>query len=154
EVRVHDGNGDNLLATVTPFPGYGGPVSVSMGDVDGDGVYDLIVGAGKGHAPEVVVYSGASNFTVERARFPAFAPSFSGGVSVGAAQIDGATSDNVIVASGPGIVGEVKVFRIVAGKPPALFAAFQPYGEGKNGVTVATGFVDFATGRNSIVTAP
>jgi hypothetical protein len=58
EVRVHDGNGDRLLATVSPFPGYEGNVSVAMGDVDGDGVYDLLVGAGKDHAPEVVVYSG------------------------------------------------------------------------------------------------
>ena len=58
EVRVYDGNGDRLVATVTPFPGFEGSVSVAMGDVDDDGVLDLIVGAGKGHAPEVVAYSG------------------------------------------------------------------------------------------------
>jgi hypothetical protein len=37
---------------------------------------------------------------------------------------------------------------------PALFAAFKPYGEDQSGVTVAAGFVDFSTGRESIVTAP
>ena len=34
EVKVFDGNGDRLLATVTPFPGFEGTPSVAMGDVD------------------------------------------------------------------------------------------------------------------------
>ena len=32
--------------------------------------------------------------------------------------------------------------------------AFKPYGDDRSGVRLATGFVDFATGRDSIVTAP
>src|SRR5580693_573941 len=36
---------------------------------------------------------------------------------------------------------------------PALFASFKPYGDSRLGVSVATGFVDFSTGRESIVTA-
>ena len=77
EVKVYDGNGDQLLATVTPFPGFEGSVSVAMGDVDDDGVLDLIVGAGKDHAPEVVAYSGQAKdgkgaFETELARFAAF----------------------------------------------------------------------------------
>ena len=40
EVRVYDGNGDRLVATVTPFPGYEGTTSVAMGDLDDDGIYD------------------------------------------------------------------------------------------------------------------
>ncbi len=157
EVRIQDGNGDKLLATVTPFAGFGGAVSVAMGDVDGDGVYDLIVGAGKDHAPEIVVYSGKSNFAVERARFPAFASTFHGGVSVAAAQIDGTAADNIIVATGPGMTGEVRVFRTALpalGVAPAVFTSFKPYGDDKNGVTLGAGFVDFPTGRDSIVTAP
>ena len=61
QVKVYDGNGDRLLATVTPFPGYEGSVSVAMGDVDDDNVLDLIVGAGKDHAPDVVAYSGKAD---------------------------------------------------------------------------------------------
>ena len=85
-----------------------------MGDVDDDGVLDLLVGAGKDHAPEVVVYSGKSQggkapFTTELARFPAFAPEARGGVSVAAAQIDGNGADNIIVGSGPGMPSEVRI---------------------------------------------
>jgi FtsP/CotA-like multicopper oxidase with cupredoxin domain len=163
DVKVYDGNGDRLLATVTPFPDFEGTPSVAMGDVDNDGVLDLIVGAGKDHAPEVVAYSGKTvggkgTFETELARFTAFAPTARNGVSVTSTQIDGSTADNIIVGSGPGIPSEVKVFSSqlpsAPGKAPALFSTFTPYANDQSGVSLASGFVDFATGRNSIVTAP
>ena len=163
EVRLYDGNGDRFVATVIPFPGFEGSVNVAMGDVDGDGVLDLIVGAGKDRAPEVVAYAGAGRggkgaFGTELARFQAFAADARGGVSVAVAQIDGTPSDNIIVGSGPGIPSEVKVYRSALpsspGAVPPLFSTFKPYGEDRSGVSIATGFVDFSTGRDSIVTAP
>ena len=163
EVRLYDGNGDRFIGTIIPFPGFEGSVNVAMGDVDGDGVLDLIVGAGKDHAPEVVVYAGAAirgkgAFGTELARFQAFDAVARGGVSVAAAQIDGTTFDNIIVGSGPGIPSEVKVyqFQLLSSSraTPSLFSTFKPYGEDRSGVNVAAGFVDFSTGRESIVTAP
>jgi len=164
QVRVHDGDGDRLLATVTPFPGFTGALSVTMGDVDGDQVLDLVAGKGPGDAPEVVAYSGAAGgdgklFTRELARFAAFDPSFRGGVSVATAGIDGnPLADNVIVGSGPGMEPTVKVFgaKLPAkpGTAPEVFSTFTPYPGGKGGVSVATGLVDAVSGRWSIVTAP
>jgi hypothetical protein len=79
-------------------------------------------------------------------------------VSVSAAQIDGSTADNIIVGSGPGIPSEVKVFGTELpsslGIAPPLFTSFNPYADDSSGVSVASGFVDFATGRYSIITAP
>jgi FtsP/CotA-like multicopper oxidase with cupredoxin domain len=161
EVHLYDGNGDRLIATVIPFPFYEGNVNVAMGDLDGDGVLDLIVGSGNDHAPEVVAYAGASImgkgiFGTELARFQPF-DSGARGVSVASAQIDGTQSDNLIVGSGPGVTDEVKVYSIpLAGsnKGPALFGKFKPYGEDRSGLSIAAGMVDFITGRESIVTAP
>jgi hypothetical protein len=77
---------------------------------------------------------------------------------VAAAQIDGETSDNIIVGSGPGVPSEVKVYKAQLssspGAVPAIFSSFKPYGDDRSGVSIATGFVDFSTGRESIVTAP
>ena len=41
-----------------------------------------------------------------------------------------------------------------AGVAPPIFSTFKPYGDDRSGVSIATGFVDFSTGRESIVTAP
>ena len=163
EVKVYDGNGDRLVATVTPFPGFEGTPSVAMGDVDDDGVLDLIVGAGKDYEPEVVAYSGKAAggkgaFETELTRFAAFAPTARGGVSVTATQIDGSSADNIIVGSGPGIPDEVRVYGSPLpsspGAAPTLFSTFSPYSGDQSGVSVSSGFVDFMSGRNSIVTAP
>src|SRR5262249_47524397 len=122
-----------------------------------------IVGSGAGRAPEVVAYAGASirgkgTFGTELARFQAFESAARGGVSVAAAQIDGTTSDNLIVGSGPGVPSEVQGYQtqlsFAPGGVPALFSSFKPYGDDRSGVSIATGFVDFSTGRESIVTAP
>ena len=163
QVKIYDGNGDRLVATVTPFSGFEGTPSVAMGDVDDDGVYDLVVGAGKDHAPEVVAYAGKPKdgkgpFETELVRFEAFESSARGGLSVASSQIDGSTGDNIIVGSPPGILSEVKVYRTALpttpGTAPELFSSFNPYLDDRNGVSVASGFVDFTTGRHSIVTAP
>ena len=135
-----------------------------MEDVDGDGVLDLIVGAGKDHASEVVAYTGAVRggkgaFATELTRFaPFLSCQARGGVSVTeAAQIDGSAIDNIIVGSGVGIPSEVKVYSSCAaiGRCGAGgFLELQAVRRRRSGVSIATGFVDFATGRDSIVTAP
>ena len=162
-VQVFDNDGDKVIANVTPFPAFEGTPSVAMADVNGDQILDLVVGTGAGVSPEVVVYSGAPGkgpfpFRTELARFAPLDPNFKGGVNVAAANIDGnPTADNIIVGTGPGTEGQVKVFSSKLpemGKAPEVFSSFKPYPGTQSGVTVATGLVSYEQGRPYIITAP
>jgi len=164
-VEVLDAANNTSLATVTPFPGSEGQPEVATADIDGDGVLDLIAAEGPGGRGEVVAYSGAARpraqpFTYELARFTAFeGPAAVGGLRLAADLIDGNSrgAANIVVASGPGAEGQVKVFATELsplGEAPAVFSTFTPYPGVTTGVELATGMVDMTSGRASIITAP
>ena len=81
-------------------PLFAGGVRVAAGDVDGDGRADIITGAGPGGGPHVRVFSGVDLH--ELASFYAFDPTFAGGVSVAAGDIDGDGHSDIITGAGPG----------------------------------------------------
>lgn len=157
-VRVYDGKGDRLIRTVTPFPQFDGALSVAMGDVESNGVLDLIVGTGKGASPEIAVYSGNSEFRKEIARFAPFAASDKGGISLASAQIDGSSADNIIVGSPSQMQDVIKIYSLAnngeGADLPKLYTSFVPFENDRSGVTVGAGMVDLMSGRYSIVAAP
>jgi hypothetical protein len=76
-----------------------GGVRVAVGDVNGDGLADIITGAGPGGGPHVKVFSGAN--TSELASFFAYDPSYTGGVYVSAGKLDADGKADFVVSPGP-----------------------------------------------------
>ena len=89
-------------------PAFLGGVSVTLGDVNGDGTMDIIAGAGPGGGPQVRVLSGTD--LSELASFYAFDPFFSGGVRVASGDVNGDGRADIIVGAGAGAGPHVRVF--------------------------------------------
>jgi hypothetical protein len=90
EAVLLDGAGAEVLRVTAYDPSFLGGVRVAVGDVNGDGVPDLITAPGPGMAPVVKVFSGAGGSLIHE--FLAFEESFTGGVfaAAGDFNLDGA----------------------------------------------------------------
>src|SRR5205085_2596493 len=116
-------------------PGFRGGVRVAVGDVNGDGVPDIVTGAGPGGGPHVKVFSGADDSVL--ASFYAYDPTFAGGVYVAVGDVNGDGFADVITGAGPGGGPHVKVFAGLDNAELASFFAADPGNTG--GVFVAAG---------------
>jgi hypothetical protein len=123
-------------------PAFGGGVVVATGDVNGDGVADIITGAGAGGGPHVRAFSLATGAPVEVASFYAYDQAFGGGVFVAGGDIDGDGSADIVTGAGAGGGPHVRAFSLATGTPleVASFYAYDPAFGG--GVRVATGDVN------------
>lgn len=101
-VKLFEGTtGAERLSFLAYAEAYRGSFSVAAGDLTGDGLAEIITGAGPGVGPHVKVFDGRSS--AELASFLAFAPGFIGGVNVAAGDVNGDGFGDLIVgaASGP-----------------------------------------------------
>jgi hypothetical protein len=151
DARVFDGATLSPAPVVVAFPfppAVTCGIRVAGGDINGDGIADIITGGGPGSAPQIRVLSGA-NPAVVLADFFAFEPTFTGGVQLGAADVDGDGRADIIVGRGAGGQPEVKVF---SGASLAMLADFFAYDPGfLGGVQVGGGRVTGGS-RAQIVT--
>ncbi len=152
---VSQGNGNSLavftatptgateLHTITDIfgAGYRGGVRVAVGDVTGDGVDDIIGGAGLGGRAKVRVFDGATFEPVDTALgdLSAFGRTYRGGVFVAAGDVDGDGRADVIVTPSAGSSNQVRIF---SGADGSLLNSFRAFGKGVGGVRVAAGDVN------------
>jgi hypothetical protein len=159
-VQVYNPDG-SLRATIIPYGTFAGGVRVATGDINGDGVPDIITAPGAGGGPHIRVYSGTT-FQLIRAFF-AYSVSMTSGVFVATGDVDGDGHTDIITGAGVGIgVHTDPRIRVFSGVNNAIlrdFSAFpdtsgaSKYNTYNVGATVAA--ADFNNdGKADIVVGP
>lgn len=152
QVNVYDSQTNALIGIVSPFDAsFTGGVSVATGDVNGDGIQDIIVGAGKGGTPQVKIYDGSN--LKEIGSFLAYSTTFRGGVSVAVGDIDGDQRADILTGAGWSSAPHVKMFSgaemfnagaksMNSANPVARRNFFAFDASMRNGINVAVGDLD------------
>ena len=110
-----------------------GGVNVAIGDIDNDGINEIITGKGKGGQPTVKVFDFQGN---KKEEFFAYGENFFGGVKVAAGDVNGDGNDEIITGAGEGGGPHVRLFK-ADGTLISQFFAYNKYFKG--GVNVAAG---------------
>jgi hypothetical protein len=132
-IRVFDNQGVLINPGFFAYAeNFRGGVDIAVGDLDGDGLQEIITGAGNGGGPHVRVFSKHGNLV--NPGFFAFDPSFRGGVNVAVADVDGDGVDDVVTGAGSGGSSEIRVHD-KDGNLSATFTAFD--GSQNSGIEVA-----------------
>ena len=124
-VKVFDGK--TRLETASLFayaPEFRGGVYVAAADVTGDGVADLLTGAGAGGGPHVRLIDGKTG--TDRGSWMAYSPAFGGGASVALADLDADGRADVVTGAGPGGGPHVRAFSGTNAVELASFFAYNP----------------------------
>ena len=141
-VRVLDGVSHPELLALEPFEAaFTGGVFVAAGDLNGDGVADLVITPDEGGGPRVRVFSG-KGFGQLADFFGIDDPAFRGGARAAVADLSGDGVGDLIVSAGFGGGPRVAGFdgRSLGPVPVKLFADFLAFEPGlRNGVFVAGG---------------
>lgn len=124
-----------------------GGVNIALGDLDDDGVDEIIAGAGVGGGPHIRVFDYLGNQKITPGFF-AYSENFRGGVNIATGDIDRDGIDEIIAGAGKGGGPQIRVFEGSGELKPIQFFAFHPNFRG--GINVATGDFD-GDGKDEIV---
>ncbi len=145
-VRVFSAHGRLLNGGFFAFhPKFRGGVNITIGDTNGNGLNEIIVGAGVGGGPHVQIFS-ADGRLLDPGFFP-YQKSMRGGVRVAAADVDGDGIVEIVTGPGPGVNTEIFVFNSSGEKIGEGFKAFSGQ---RNGVYVAGDDLD-GDGKDEIL---
>jgi len=137
-------NGKQVLS-FRPYDAFKGNFGIASADVNGDGIQEIITGAGNGGGPQIRIFNLAGKV---KGSFMAYDKNFRGGVNVAVGDLDGDGKAEIVAGAGVGGGPHVRVFN-ASGQLRAQFMAYDSNFRG--GVNVAVGDVD-GDGQNEIIT--
>ncbi|MFO0810292.1 MAG: VCBS repeat-containing protein [Gemmataceae bacterium] len=117
-VRVYDtSTGQVKFSFLAYEPTFKGGVRVATGDVNGDGVADIVTAPGPGRSPLIKVYDGTDGTLMTQ--FLAYSEKFTGGVYVAVGDVNGDGQADVITGAGEKGGPHVRVFNGAWIAPPS-----------------------------------
>lgn len=151
-VRVFSGRDGSIISDFFAYEDSArGGVTVASADLDGDGKWEIITGAGVGGAPRIKTFAFGSEGPVTTLDMFAYDESARGGVNVAAADIDGDGRGEIIAGAGVGGGPHIRGFDAVTEAEKLSTFAFEPSFTG--GVRVAVTDQD-SDGIAEVVAAP
>jgi hypothetical protein len=137
-VRVFDGATGIAIRDFFAYdPSFRGGVWVASGDFNGDGIDDIVTGAGDGGGAHVRVIDGRTNGTGIIKEFFAFDPAIRAGARVAVGDFNGDGRADIAAGTGAGTASQVALFD---GSTLAVLNRFAPF------ESVFTGGVSLAAG--------
>lgn len=108
EIKIFTGSGKELAHWMAYAPAFLGGVRLAIGDLDGNGMREVVSAAGPGGGPHLRIWK--TDGKVWGGGWFAFDKSESGGVSIAAGDVDGDGRDEIVAGSGRGAAPRVRVF--------------------------------------------
>jgi subtilisin family serine protease len=150
KVLIAKRNGDILFSFFAYDENFCGGVNVASGDIDGDGLDEIVTGAGFGGGPHIRIFSNTGEL---EGQFFAYDENFRGGVNVASGDIDGDGLDEIVTGAGFGGGPQVRMFN----ERGNIISQFFAYDENfRGGVNVATAMLEGGArgSKEKIVTSP
>ncbi len=149
QIRIFDNTGKVEGQFFAYDKNFRGGVHLAVGDVDGDGIDEIIAGAGKTGGPHVRIFNNQGDLLRQ---FFAYDKNFRGGVQVAVGDVDGDGREEIITGAGFGGGPQVRIFDY-SGKVEGQFFAYDKNFRG--GVRVSTARISQGSGNKvNILTAP
>ncbi|MEK7097492.1 MAG: S8 family serine peptidase [Patescibacteria group bacterium] len=139
-------NGEEFLSYGESFKG---GANIGSGDIDGDGIEEIITGAGQGGGPHIRIFDASGKV---KGQFFAYASNFRGGVNVACGDIDGDGANEIITGPGQGGGPHIRIFK-PTGEVEGQFFAFDSSFRGGVRIAVAN-VVDEVKSKSEIIAVP
>lgn len=145
-VKITDQDGKIEKEFLAFDKNFKGGVNLASGDINGDGIAEIIAAAGPGGGPHIRIFNLKGELM---AQWFAFKSNFRGGVRVASADVNNNGSDEIIAVQASAGNSEVKIFNARGQLLGSFYAYDSRY---KGGLNIAAGDLD-NDGEPEIVTA-
>ncbi len=108
KITIYDSRGGAHCSFYPFTENYRGKVSFDVGDLEGDGSEEIVVGVGAGGGPYIRIFN--QDCRLLTPGFFAYARDFRGGIDVALGNLDGRRGEEIVVGAGVGGQSRIRVF--------------------------------------------